>query len=242
MITLLEVARCAKAAYEKADVPEEFRVVSTFDDGLCEAVLLGRDDLRVVSVRGTDELKDWVDNASFMALTKMGEYRVQRGYHWRAIKLLHWLHGLDKVQVITGHSLGASVGLILNAAYAGPSVAMPFSPPHCYKGPVPFLRAVSIIDPSDIVPKLPLSREWRIPGAIFSLPYERSRWSDAHDMENMIKRIESGPFADLRFFDVGGQLRVNRHVRHRDQIETGARFFENDRDAVEWAEQFAKQI
>jgi hypothetical protein len=58
MITLLEVARCAKAAYEKADVPEEFRVVSTFDDGLCEAVLLGRDDLRVVSVRGTDELKD----------------------------------------------------------------------------------------------------------------------------------------------------------------------------------------
>ena len=123
-------------------------------------------DTSVIAIRGTDTQHQWLED--FQAIAQPiphGSWWMHRGFDdvWNSIAASlqkAWdTASLANAKVyITGHSLGAAIALIMGIrhpeaftwTFAGPAV---FSPIH---GLPPSANVVRVVNPSDLVPKVPV--------------------------------------------------------------------------------------
>jgi len=129
-------------------------------------VVARKDDISVIAIRGTDTQHQWLED--FRAIAQPvahGQWWMHQGFDdvWNSIAVSlqkAWdTASLAKARVyVTGHSLGAAVALIMGVhhpeaptwTFAGPAV---FSPVH---GLPPSANVVRVVNPSDLVPKVPI--------------------------------------------------------------------------------------
>lgn len=129
-------------------------------------VVARKDDTSVIAIRGTDTQHQWLED--FRAIAQPvpnGPWWMHQGFNdvWNSIapslqKAWDTASSANAKVYITGHSLGAAVALILGVhhpealtwTFAGPAV---FSPIH---GLPPSANVVRVINPSDLVPKVPI--------------------------------------------------------------------------------------
>ncbi len=129
-------------------------------------IVARKDDISVIAIRGTDTQHQWLEDFRAIAQPVPHEmWWMHSGFHdvWNSITVnLHeaWnIAAAANARVyITGHSLGAAVALIMGIhhpeaatwTFAGPAV---FSP---IRGLPPAANVVRVVNPSDLVPKVPL--------------------------------------------------------------------------------------
>jgi hypothetical protein len=129
-------------------------------------VVARKDDISVIAIRGTDTQHQWLQD--FAAIAQPIPHQLWWIHHgfddvWNSITASlqkAWdTASLAKARVyITGHSLGAAVALIMGVhhpeastwTFAGPAV---FSP---VRGLPPSGNIVRVVNPSDLVPKIPI--------------------------------------------------------------------------------------
>jgi len=129
-------------------------------------VVARRNDTSVIAIRGTDTQHQWLED--FCAIAQPiphGPWWMHQGFDdvWNSIaaslqKAWDTACSANAQVYITGHSLGAAIALILGVQHpeaftwtlAGPAV---FSPIH---GLPPAANVVRIVNPSDLVPKVPI--------------------------------------------------------------------------------------
>jgi len=159
-----------------------------------------KDNISVIAIRGTDTRRQWWEDFRALAQPVPHEqWWIHKGFHdvWNAIE-----PGLQKAWdtacsnggkvYITGHSLGAAIALMLGVhhpeastwTFAGPAV---YSAVH---GLPPAAKVVRIVNPDDVVPRVPLpplyehiGQEIRIEGAAdrfdFALQHSLDTYSAA---------------------------------------------------------------
>jgi hypothetical protein len=145
-------------------------------------VVARKGDVSVIAIRGTDTQEQWLED--FRAIAQpvpQGPWWMHQGFDdvWNSIapslqKAWDTASSANAKVYITGHSLGAAVALILGVhhpeaftwTFAGPAV---FSPIH---GVPPAANVVRVVNPSDLVPKVPIpplyqhiGQEVDVPGA-----------------------------------------------------------------------------
>lgn len=129
-------------------------------------VVARKDNTSVIAIRGTETQHQWLEDFTAIAQpVPHGNYWMHRGFSdvWNSIQRSlqdAWnTASAGKAQVyITGHSLGAAVALIMGVShpeaftwtFAGPAV---FSP---IRGLPPSQNVVRVVNPSDLVPKVPI--------------------------------------------------------------------------------------
>jgi predicted lipase len=129
-------------------------------------VVARKDAISVIAIRGTDTQHQWLEDFEAIAQpVSSGPWWMHRGFSdvWNSIapslqKAWDTASSANAKVYITGHSLGAAVALILGIyhpealtwTFAGPAV---FSPIH---GVPPSANVVRIVNPSDLVPKVPI--------------------------------------------------------------------------------------
>jgi predicted esterase len=129
-------------------------------------VVARKDDVSVIAIRGTDTQHQWLED--FRAIAQPvahGQWWMHQGFDdvWNSIsaslqKAWDTASAANARVYITGHSLGAAVALITGVqhpeaptwTFAGPAV---FSPVH---GLPPSANVVRVVNPSDLVPKVPI--------------------------------------------------------------------------------------
>ncbi len=129
-------------------------------------VVARKDDISVIAIRGTDTQHQWLED--FRAIAQPvpnGPWWMHQGFNdvWNSIapslqKAWDTASSANAKVCITGHSLGAAVALIMGVhhpealtwTFAGPAV---FSPIH---GVPPSANIVRVVNPSDLVPKVPI--------------------------------------------------------------------------------------
>jgi predicted lipase len=129
-------------------------------------VVARKDNISVIAIRGTDTQHQWLED--FRAIAQPvpnGPWWMHQGFNdvWNSIApslQKAWdTASSDNAKVcITGHSLGAALALIMGVhhpealtwTFAGPAV---FSPIH---GLPPAANVVRVVNPSDLVPKVPI--------------------------------------------------------------------------------------
>ncbi len=129
-------------------------------------VVARKDDISVIAIRGTDTQHQWLED--FRAIAQPvpnGPWWMHQGFNdvWNSIapslqKAWDTASSANAKVYITGHSLGAAVALIMGVhhpealtwTFAGPAV---FSPIH---GLPPSANIVRVVNPSDLVPKVPI--------------------------------------------------------------------------------------
>ena len=120
----------------------------------------------MIAIRGTDTQHQWLED--FRAIAQPvpnGPWWMHQGFNdvWNSIapslqKAWDTASSANAKVYITGHSLGAAVALIMGVhhpealtwTFAGPAV---FSPIH---GLPPSANIVRVVNPSDLVPKVPI--------------------------------------------------------------------------------------
>jgi triacylglycerol lipase len=123
-------------------------------------------DISVIAIRGTDTQHQWLED--FRAIAQPaphGSWWIHQGFEdvWNSIaaslqKAWDTACSANARVYVTGHSLGAALALILGVnhpeaftwTFAGPAV---FSPIH---GLPPSANVVRVVNPSDLVPKVPV--------------------------------------------------------------------------------------
>lgn len=129
-------------------------------------VVARKDDISVIAIRGTETQHQWLEDFRAIAQPVAHDgWWIHQGFDdvWNSIAASlqqAWnTASLANAKVyITGHSLGAAVALIMGVhhpeaftwTFAGPAV---FSPIH---GLPPSANVVRIVNPSDLVPKVPV--------------------------------------------------------------------------------------
>ncbi len=129
-------------------------------------VVARKDETSVIAIRGTDTQEQWLED--FRAIVQPvpnGPWWMHEGFNdvWNSIapslqKAWDTASSANAKVYITGHSLGAAVALIMGVhhpeaptwTFAGPAV---FSPIH---GLPPSANIVRVVNPSDLVPKVPI--------------------------------------------------------------------------------------
>jgi len=129
-------------------------------------VVARKDDISVIAIRGTDTQHQWLED--FRAIAQPvpnGSWWMHQGFSdvWNSIapslqKAWDTASSANAKVYITGHSLGAAIALIMGVqhpeaptwTFAGPAV---FSPLH---GLPPAANVVRVVNPSDLVPKVPI--------------------------------------------------------------------------------------
>jgi hypothetical protein len=129
-------------------------------------IIARKDDISVIAIRGTDTQHQWLED--FRAIAQPvphGPWWMHQGFEdvWNSIapslqKAWDTASAANARVYITGHSLGAAVALIMGVqhpeaftwTFAGPAV---FSPLH---GLPPAANIVRVVNPSDLVPKVPI--------------------------------------------------------------------------------------
>jgi predicted lipase len=129
-------------------------------------VVARKDDTSVIAIRGTDTQHQWLED--FRAIAQpvaQGPWWMHQGFDdvWNTIapslqKAWDTACSANAKVYITGHSLGAALALIMGVhhpeaftwTFAGPAV---FSPIH---GLPPSANVVRVVNPSDLVPKVPV--------------------------------------------------------------------------------------
>lgn len=125
-----------------------------------------KDDISVIAIRGTETEHQWLEDFSAIAQpVAHSTWWIHHGFNdvWNALAASlqnAWnVASSDNARVyVTGHSLGAAIALIMGVNHpeaptwtlAGPAV---YSPIH---GLPPAANIVRIVNPSDLVPKVPL--------------------------------------------------------------------------------------
>lgn len=129
-------------------------------------VVARKGETSVIAIRGTETQHQWLDDFRAIAQpVQQGLWWMHQGFNdvWDSISAslrAAWDTACSaNAQVyITGHSLGAAVALIMGVqhpeaftwTFAGPAV---FSP---VRGVPPAVNVVRVVNPSDLVPKVPL--------------------------------------------------------------------------------------
>jgi predicted lipase len=129
-------------------------------------VVAHKDDISVIAIRGTDTQHQWLEDFQAVAQPVLQEqWWMHQGFSdvWNSIapslqKAWDIACSANAKVFITGHSLGAALALILGIhhpeaftwTFAGPAV---FSPIH---GLPPSANVVRVVNPSDLVPKVPI--------------------------------------------------------------------------------------
>jgi predicted lipase len=129
-------------------------------------VVARKDAISVIAIRGTDTQHQWLEDFEAIAQpVPNGPWWMHRGFNdvWNSIapslqKAWDTASSANAKVYITGHSLGAAVALIMGIyhpealtwTFAGPAV---FSPIH---GVPPSANVIRIVNPSDLVPKVPV--------------------------------------------------------------------------------------
>jgi pimeloyl-ACP methyl ester carboxylesterase len=129
-------------------------------------IIARKGDISVIAIRGTETQHQWLEDFRAIAQPVAHEqWWIHRGFNdvWNSIAgslQKAWdIASSENARVyITGHSLGAAVALIMGVhhpeaptwTFAGPAV---FSP---IRGLPPSANIVRIVNPSDLVPKVPL--------------------------------------------------------------------------------------
>jgi predicted esterase len=129
-------------------------------------VVARKDDISVIAIRGTDTQHQWLEDFSAIAQpAPHGTWWMHQGFDdvWNSIapsleKAWDTASAENARVYITGHSLGAAVALIMGVhhpeaftwTFAGPAV---FSPIY---GLPPAANVVRVVNPSDLVPKVPI--------------------------------------------------------------------------------------
>jgi len=129
-------------------------------------VVARKNDISVIAIRGTDTQHQWLED--FRAIAQPvphGPWWMHQGFDdvWNSIApslQTAWdtASAANARVYVTGHSLGAAVALIMGVhhpealtwTFAGPAV---FSPIH---GLPPSANVVRVVNPSDLVPKVPI--------------------------------------------------------------------------------------
>jgi hypothetical protein len=129
-------------------------------------VVARKGSISVIAIRGTETEEQWLED--FTAIAQPVPHQMwwmHRGFDdvWNSLSVSlqqAWNTAcLDNAQVyVTGHSLGAAIALIMGVhhpeaptwTFAGPSV---FSPIH---GLPPSANVIRVVNPKDLVPKVPL--------------------------------------------------------------------------------------
>ncbi len=145
-------------------------------------VVARKGDISVIAIRGTDTQHQWLEDFTAIAQpVAHQQWWMHRGFDdvWNAIaaslqKAWDTASAAGARVYITGHSLGAAVALIMGVhhpeadtcTFAGPAV---FSP---IQGLPPGANVVRVVNPDDLVPKVPLpplyqhiGLEVQVPGA-----------------------------------------------------------------------------
>ena len=145
-------------------------------------IVARRDDISVIAIRGTDTQHQWLED--FRAIAQPiahQQWWMHRGFDdvWNSIaaslqKAWDTASEARAKVYITGHSLGAAIALIMGIhhpeaytwTFAGPAV---FSP---VRGLPPAANVVRVVNPDDLVPKVPvpplyehIGQEIRVAGA-----------------------------------------------------------------------------
>ena len=123
-------------------------------------------DISVIAIRGTETEHQWLEDFTAIAQPVSHEsWWIHRGFDdvWNSIsaslqKAWDTASAANAQVYITGHSLGAALALIMGVhhpeavtwTFAGPAV---FSPIH---GLPPAANVVRIVNPKDLVPKVPI--------------------------------------------------------------------------------------
>lgn len=123
-------------------------------------------DVSVIAIRGTDTQHQWLED--FTAISQPVPHEswwIHRGFEdvWNSIavslqKAWDTASSANAKVYITGHSLGAAVALIMGVhhpeastwTFAGPAVFSPIN------GLPPSANVIRIVNPQDLVPKVPL--------------------------------------------------------------------------------------
>lgn len=129
-------------------------------------VVARKGDISVIAIRGTETQHQWLEDFRAIAQPVAHEqWWIHRGFAdvWNSIsaslqKAWDTASSANARVYITGHSLGAAVALIMGVhhpesstwTFAGPAV---FSP---IRGLPPSANIVRIVNPSDLVPKVPV--------------------------------------------------------------------------------------
>ena len=129
-------------------------------------IVARKDDISVIAIRGTETQHQWLED--FRAIAQpvpQDQWWLHQGFNdvWNSIaaslqKAWAAASSANARVYITGHSLGAAVALIMGVyhpeaftwTFAGPAV---FSPIH---GLPPAANVVRVVNPSDLVPQVPL--------------------------------------------------------------------------------------
>ena len=129
-------------------------------------VVARKDDVSVIAIRGTETQHQWLEDFTAIAQPVAHDsWWIHRGFNdvWNSIaaslqKAWDTASSANASVYITGHSLGAAVALIMGVhhpealtwTFAGPAV---FSPIH---GLPPSANVIRVVNPKDLVPKVPL--------------------------------------------------------------------------------------
>jgi hypothetical protein len=129
-------------------------------------VVARKGDISVIAIRGTDTQHQWLEDFTAIAEpTSQGPWWMHQGFVdvWNSLaaslqNAWNIASSANGKVFITGHSLGAAVALIMGVhhpeaptlTFAGPAV---FSPIH---GVPPSANIIRIVNPSDLVPKVPI--------------------------------------------------------------------------------------
>jgi hypothetical protein len=129
-------------------------------------VVARKDDISVIAIRGTDTQHQWLED--FRAIAQPiahASWWIHRGFDdvWNSVapslqKAWDTACSAKAKVYITGHSLGAALALIMGVhhpeastwTFAGPAVFSPIS------GLPPSANVVRVVNPNDLVPKVPL--------------------------------------------------------------------------------------
>ncbi len=129
-------------------------------------IVARKDDISVIAIRGTETQHQWLEDFTAIAQpVPSSGWFIHRGFDdvWNSIaaslqQAWNTASSNGARVYITGHSLGAAVALIMGVhhaeamtwTFAGPAV---FSPIH---GLPPSANVVRIVNPDDLVPKVPV--------------------------------------------------------------------------------------
>lgn len=143
-------------------------------------IVARKDDISVIAIRGTETQHQWLEDFQAIAQPVPNDvWWIHRGFDdvWNSIatslqKAWDTACSANARVYITGHSLGAAVALIMGVhhpeaftwTFAGPAV---FSP---VKAVPPGPNIVRIVNPSDLVPKVPLPPLYRHIGELIEVP------------------------------------------------------------------------